>query len=125
MHTNAATLSKSTNHLTVPWRTYARLNKMIIDATRLETFTHVLIGGDFNYPGINRQNETTARSYVHPKTLFLESIQEAFLYEHVTYPTHFRGNQKPATIDLVFTNEEPLHSVLHLEKSHHVSLTFV
>ena len=69
-----------------------RLNKMIIDAARLKTFTHVLIGGDFNYPGINWQNETTARSDVHPETLFLESIQEAFLYEHVKYPTHYRGN---------------------------------
>ena len=61
----------------------ARLNKMSIDVVRLITFTYVLIGDDFNYPGINWQNETTARCNVHPGTLFFESIQEPFLYEHV------------------------------------------
>ena len=106
----------------------ARLNNMIMDAARLKTFTHVLIGGDFNYQGINWQNETTARSDVHPETQFLESIQEAFLYEYVKYATHFRGDQKPTTIDLVFTNEEGMISTLRycppLGKSQHVSLTF-
>ena len=106
----------------------ARLNKMIIDAARLETFTHDWLEVTFNYPEINWQNETTARSDVHPETLFLKSIQEAFLYEHVKYPTCFRGNKKPTTINLVFTNEEGMISTLRhcppLGKNHHVSLTF-
>ena len=40
------------------------------------------------------------------ETKFIETIQDCFLYQHVTLPTRCRGTDRPSTIDLVLTNEE-------------------
>ena len=54
-----------------------------------------LLLGDFNFPGINWENETT--NHVHDslnmEVLFLNSIHDNFLHQMVTEPTHTRNMQ--------------------------------
>ena len=58
----------------------------------------------------------------------MESVRDAFLLQHVTEPTHYRGDQTPHVLDLVFTNEDNMVSkIVHkapLGKSHHQVLEF-
>ena len=36
-----------------------QLNKLIVEVAKIQTYTHLLIGGDLNYPGIDWQSEVT------------------------------------------------------------------
>ncbi len=60
--------------------------------------------------------------------MFLEAVQDCFLYQSVQHPTHYRANQDPTLIDLVFTNEEDvIYGISHLPPlglSHHSGLLF-
>jgi hypothetical protein len=68
--------------------------------------SHTLIVGDFNHPEIDWAHESSPRDENHPSSLFMESVRDSFLYQHITKPTHFRSNQTPNNLDLVFTSEE-------------------
>ena len=72
--------------------------------------------GDFNYPGINWEKWITIGDRTDSKEYkFLESIQDSFLYQHITKPTRWRGDDTPHTLDLIFTNEENMISGLELQ----------
>ncbi len=90
--------------------------------------SHILIAGDFNQPDIDWSDNLSPSDPYHRATTFLESIRDCFLCQHVRDPTHFRVNQTPNTLDLVFTNEEDmLQEVQHeppLGKSHHQLLIY-
>ena len=64
----------------------------------------------------------------HPSNSFLECIRDCFLYQHVTEPTHYRGNQRPSVLDLILTNKENMIQDLvyndPIGKSHHVTLNW-
>ena len=106
----------------------ARLNQSIVECS--QNRTHVLIVGDFNHPGVNCESESSPLpvDLHHKASVFLETIRDAFLCQHVKQPTHFRGDQTPNILDLVFTNEEGMIEDLvhraHLGKSHHQVLKF-
>ena len=59
---------------------------------------------------------------------FIETIQDSFLYQHVTLQIRCRGTYQPSTIDLVLTNEEQqIGNLNHLSpsgKSDHCILSF-
>ena len=101
------------------------LNELLIDITNKRT--HVLLMGDFNLPEINWE-ELSAPGKENRATTFLNTIRDTFLFQHVRKPTHYRGDQQPTLIDLIFTNEEGMiKNLLHnspLGKSHHHCLTF-
>jgi hypothetical protein len=88
----------------------------------------VLIMGDFNYPEINWIDTTSPPDPNHKATQFVEAVRDAFLFQHVKNPTHYRSDQTPNTLDLVFTNEEGMiEKIQHsapLGKSHHQILAF-
>ena len=91
--------------------------------------THMLLTGDFNHPEIDWENETSPASENHKATIFMESVvRENFLYQHVKNPTHYRAEQSPTLIDLIFTNEEGMiKDIGHnapFGKSHHQVLSF-
>lgn len=90
--------------------------------------THVLVTGDFNYPEVNWSEGSSPSNADHKATVFLDTIRDTFLYQHVAEPTHCRGEQQPTLIDLVFTNEEGMVMNLKhhapLGKSHHHCLMF-
>ena len=54
--------------------------------------------------------------------------QDVVLYQHVKDPKHYRGNQKPNTLDLLVINEEGMIDNIEFNapigKSHHVCINF-
>ena len=81
------------------------------------------IVGGFNYPEIDWANGTSPLDSTHKATLFLEIVRDSFVLQHLSKPTHFRSDQQPNVLDLIFTLEENMISNLaHLAplgKSHH------
>ena len=102
-----------------------RLNESLAS---LSNKKHVLVMGDFNHPEINWSEETTPPNRHHKATEFMEGVRDSFLVQHVKKPTHFRGDQTPNLLDLIFTSEEGMiNKITHdapLGKSHHQILNF-
>ena len=89
-------------------------------------YSHVLLCGDFNYPGINWGNNEECDS--HNARFFLDCVRDCFLHQHVTEPTHHRPNQQANILDLLLTSEEGMIDQLEhsapIGKSHHSVLIF-
>ena len=64
----------------------------------------------------------------HSNHVFIESLMDSFMYQHVDFHTRFRQGQHSSLLDLVFSNEENLitNMTQHapIGKSDHVLLTF-
>ena len=92
-------------------------------------YSHLLITGDFNQPDIDWTNCTSPQVSEHRATKFLDKIRDCYLFQHVTQPTHHRGEQQANFLDLSFTNEmdmiEEVHHKPPLGKSHHSRLEFM
>ena len=92
------------------------------------SFSHCLIVGDFNLPQINWEDQSSSAPPGHSSHSFIETIQECFLYQHVSHPTRYRLGETANTLDLVFTNEEGTVSNIEylpgLGASDHVTLKF-
>ena len=102
-----------------------KMRKELTEITNRKSFSHILICGDFNYPGINWEKETSTNK---KEKEFIETSRDCFLHQNVLHPTHFRPEQQSNTLDLIFTNEEGMISKVEhnapLGKSHHSILTF-
>ena len=100
----------------------------IFDDVKNMRQSHKLIMGDFNFRDINWSDMTTASNEQHNSTLFIESIRDSFLFQHVIKPTRIRENNEPSILDLIFTNEEEMVSDIQYEsslgKSDHLILSF-
>ena len=66
--------------------------------------SHFLPIGDFNYPNIKWDSESTESSTV--EDTFIENIRDNFLFQHITMPTTGMLGNKSNILDLIFTNEE-------------------
>lgn len=103
-----------------------QVNQLLKDMTMNRS--HTLVTGDFNHPQIDWKEGTSPSDEKHKSSKFLESVRDAFLFQHVRNPTHARGDQEPHVLDLIFTNEEGMVSEVRHEapvgKSHHHSLCF-
>ena len=82
--------------------------KMFVTSFLIISFrnnSHLLICGDFNYPGIDWECDYVGDS---PNTTaaFIETIQERYFYQHIFEPTRFRDGHEPGLLDLVLSNEE-------------------
>ena len=80
-----------------------KLNQTIIEAVGLN-HSHFLLMGNFNYPNIKWDSESTESNTVEDK--FIENIRDNFLFQHITKPTRGRLGNKSNMLDLIFTNEE-------------------
>ena len=82
-----------------------------------------VLTGDFNYPDINWNNETTHKLKPHPAAEFLEATTSNNICQLVRQPTHHRALQSANILDLVLSwNNEELPKVSHHApwgKSHH------
>ncbi len=105
----------------------SKVNGIVRKAAEM-SYSHVAIAGDFNHPELDWINGRATKGPDHKSSVFLEATRDSFLFQHVRHPTHYRSDQTPTTIDLLFTNEDNMLSNLHhnapLGKSHHVSLAF-
>lgn len=99
------------------------LIQMLTEVCNKGDFTHLLICGDFNLPDINWRNTSVTAGPESVSSMFLECTRDCFLWQHVTKPTHKRGQQNANILDLVFTNEQNMvDNIEHcapLGKSHH------
>ena len=104
-----------------------KLNQSLRTVT--ENRSHVLITGDFNQPEIDWENGLSPHGTQHRASIFMETIRDTFLTQHVMDPTHYRCEQTPNVLDLIFSNEEDMvNDIKHeapLGKSHHQVLKFV
>ncbi len=114
---------------------YRSPNSSSENTSNLNTFlkqlklpSHVLIGGDFNYPEIDWNLMQSLKNDDHKASIFLDTVQDCYLFQHTRHPTHHRADQDPTLIDLVLTNEdEMVNTITHLPplgKSHHSGLLF-
>ena len=91
-------------------------------------YTSKCFVGDFNFKDIEWPSMSTHEDKESKESKFIETIQDCFLYQHVTLPTRCRGTDWPLTIDLVLTNEEQQYGNLShlppLGKSDHCILSF-
>ena len=62
--------------------------------------------GDFSLREINWSLGKTSVGEEHIATLFLESIRDSYLFQHVREPTGYRIDNIPRVLDLVLSNEE-------------------
>ena len=69
---------------------------------------NILIVGDFNYPEIVWETESTRTQPDHNAAVFLDSCKDSYLIQHQIENTRYRQGQKPSLIDLVLTNKEEL-----------------
>ena len=90
--------------------------------------SHLVITGDFNYSDINWTNWCLSDSLYSPSQHFIETLQDCYLFQHVTEPTRFRTGHSPHILDLILTNEGGMISELQhlpgLWKSDHICLVF-
>jgi hypothetical protein len=104
----------------------ANFNRLLRDMTKDRS--HVLVVGDFNHPELNWTEGTSPSSIDHKATMFMDTIRDSYLFQHVTASTHFRAEQTPTLIDLILTNEENMISnLVHsapIGKSHHNVIQF-
>ena len=105
------------------------INKEIVKKVHDNNKTNnIIIMGDFNYPDINWADNQSPLPNSTKSSLFIEATQDSFLHQHVYQPTHYRSDQTPTTIDLIFTTERNMvNDISHLAplgKSHHHVLKF-
>ena len=83
--------------------------------------------GDFNLPGIYWDSWTSDANNRNEE-LFIETLRDNYLYQHVTKNTRGRGSDAPHLLDLILTNEEGMvNQVNHLApmgKSDNCDLVF-
>ena len=76
--------------------------------------------GCFKYKGIAWENwSTPGVSETSEEFLFVETLCDTYLFQHVLKPTRIRMSQEPSILDLIITNEEGM-----IGKSDHIILTF-
>ena len=109
------------------------LKELFSNVSFLNTCTHLLVMGDFNFPDIDWENWSSSDSNSQE---FIEIIQDTYLQQHVTQPTRYGAGQASNCLDLIFINEEEMiqqvqisdplglsdHCALVLILSHIVSL---
>ena len=86
-------------------------------------YDFLMICGDFNLPLIDWSSGQMRDSHGSITSLFLETMEELNLFQHVDSSTRFRGAQN-SCLDLIFTNEEnmvnEINEIPPLGKSDHV-----
>ena len=80
-----------------------KLNQTITEAVGLN-HSHFFLMGEFNYPNIKCDSESTESNTV--EDTFIENIRDNFLFQHITMPTRGRLGNKSNIVDLIFTSEE-------------------
>jgi len=70
--------------------------------------SHILIGGDFNYPKINWIIWTTSKRVDHRSQLFLDIGRDIYPFKQVSEPTQVRHCQKENLLDLILTSDDQM-----------------
>jgi len=105
-----------------------QMNTLITEMVK-RNHSHLMIMGDFNYPEINWNTQTSDAPDDSPPQNFLSNYKDCFLHQHVLSPTHYRGQQQANILDLILTNEPDMIDKLHysepIGRSHHLVLDWI
>ena len=103
-----------------------KLLDLIKDVTRLYS-SNLLIVGDFNLPKVDWSSWSTP-SFHTISDLFLDTLDDEFLTQHVSFATRFRDGQTPSTLDLIVTRDdaqlEDVSTGAPLGNSDHIMICF-
>jgi hypothetical protein len=109
----------------------ANLHKMMIHMATDAGYKDVLMVGDFNHPHIlwtPAPVVTANHNDNHPDVLFVDTVNESMLHQHVTKATRDRDNQRSTLDDLILTTDPDLVSnvehLSHIGASDHQCLQF-
>ena len=91
-----------------------KLNELITKAADPKR-ENLLILGDFNFPEIDWQMETSNCDVNHAASKFLKVCKDSFLYQMQKEATRSRIGQRSNVLDLVLTNREDLISEMSTE----------
>ena len=81
--------------------------QLLDSAVNYAASAHVMILGDFNYPGIDYDNLAVAPGSK-AATDFFDKTMDLFLIQNITECTRYRQGQRSSKLDYVFTDEENL-----------------
>ena len=88
---------------------------------------NLLIADDFNYKNIDWSNEYAPKEQQHLLD-FIETLQDCYLFQHVTEPTRYREGERSNILDLILSSEEGMVQDLTyhppIGESDHVCLRF-
>ena len=102
------------------------LNRAILKLAAEDRYNFVLLAGDGNFKHINWNSMTCSVSETSKDFLFLETIKDAFLDQHIKSPTRGRGSDTPSTLDLIITkNDDVVEDIIieaPLGKSDHAMI---
>lgn len=88
---------------------------------------NLVIVGDFNYKQIDWTNDSVPQGQQHLMK-FVNTLQDLYLYQHVSEPTRYRNGEKPNILDLILSSEEGMIQELQylppLGNSDHISMSF-
>ena len=88
---------------------------------------NLIVAGDFNYKGIDWVNECAPPSNEH-LLHFIETLQDCYIFQHVTEPTRYRENQISNLLNLILFSEEGMAEDVSyhppLGESNHAILRF-
>ena len=94
-------------------------------------YSHKIIVGDFNHPGISWTPDPELPEGVSPESpahKFVECIRDTYLLQHITEPTRYRDGQRSTLDDLLFTNEQEMVEQLQIRDpvgaSDHAGISF-
>ena len=100
-------------------------SRLITSACRMNST--VIIICDFNYQEIDWKNEYSP-PYKENQRHFIKSLQDCYLFQHVSEPTRYRQDENPNLLDLVLSGEEGMVCDLDylppLGESDHVCIQF-
>ena len=82
----------------------------------MKGYSHFLNLGDFNFPDINWTTYSSDKNINHISRRLTDGIKYLYLHQHVSRPTRYRVNQRPNTLDFVFTNKENMKDKEVVEK---------
>ena len=92
---------RSDNTLVVGQENEVRLRGLLHEVCN----QHLILMGDFNYPGIDWSLNSTSASVNYGTSDFLQTVDYCFLVQHVQDPTRVY-----AVLDLIFTKDPDLVS---------------
>ena len=84
-----------------------RINNLV-KSTRDIGYSHVLLLGDFNHPGIVWNNGCTLHKPNKAANDFINAVNGSYLYRHIEFPTRYREIETSNILDLVLTNGESM-----------------
>ena len=100
----------------------------IMHTVTSERYGQVVIVGDFNLPNIDWESKMSFDATTHFSHVFVETVQDCYLFQKVTEPTRYRDGNTPHILDLILSTEDQLVRDLKylpgIGKSDHLCLRF-